>query len=527
MENENFNNDKWPKTITVDKRIVGILSVSTYKNFPRALKEIITNSYDADALEVYINIDIEKETIIIEDSGKGMDSQEFGLYLRIAGKDRKKNKNSTDLGRPIIGKFGVGFLSVFPFFKNYEIESSKAGSDNILKAQIPLARYFDMSTGSLDVGSIKIDGREVRDSSIRGKSFTKITLRGFNDLTKSFFKPNVERKKNEVETFPGIEKLKWILSDDLPILFEDEKFNKIFNYPLNPKFDVFINGEKLYRGVYGTEILDTHEGDFETIGDIKFKYFISTPRKSVTPIEGQYIKIRNLNVGVGDKRDDFSERRGGTRSRLHWLTGEIHILEGMNELIKVSREDFNYSQDYENLKDEFNKKLQHFSTRLEKESELKREIKQTGKEFRVKNVSLLDPNNLRKKIQKFEDEGFSVVKNENASIKRDNVIISEEKKEIIIGKELSSFEKHIIIEDKRYLVKSGSWNYESDLYPACKIENNAIIINAKYPLFKGLKFTDVFVKIHLLLLMNFKNKIIDESIYKKLTTDILIYYSDY
>tara|TARA_R110002096_G_scaffold265299_1_gene458755 strand:+ start:2595 stop:4178 length:1584 start_codon:yes stop_codon:yes gene_type:complete len=527
MENDNFNNDKWPKTITVDKRIVGILSVSTYKNFPRALKEIITNSYDADALDVFININIEKETIIIEDSGRGMDSQEFGLYLRIAGKDRKKNKNVTVLGRPIIGQFGVGFLSVFPFFKNYEIESSKAGSEKVLKAQIPLARYFDMTTGSLDVGSIKINGGQITDLSTKGKSFTKITLTGFNQLTKSFFKKSISRKKNEVETYPGIERLKWILSDDLPLLYMDEKFNNIFNYSKNPKFDVYVNDEKLYRGVYGNEILDTHKGEYDEIGNIKFKYFISTPRKSVTPLEGQYIKIRNLNVGIGDERTDFSERRGGSRSRLHWLTGEIHILDGMNDLIKVSRDDFNYSQDYEKLKDEFNKRLQHFSTRLENESDLKREIAQTGKEFRVKNVSLLDPDNLKKKIEKFENEGFKIRMNTDLSSSRDNVVINEENKEIIIDEDLSSFEKHIIIEDSRYLVTSDSWDYKNDLYPACKIQNNAISINAKYPLFKGLKYTDVFVKMHLLLLMNFKDDIISEKSYKKLTEDILLYYSDY
>jgi len=525
---EKLNLDKWPKTITVDKRIVGILSVSTYKNFPRALKEIITNSYDADATNIFINIDIDEETITIEDNGKGMNSEDFGFYLRIAGKDRKKNKSETDLGRKIIGQFGVGFLSVFPFFKNYSIESSKAGSEKVLHAEIPLSNYFDISTGSLeDVGSIRISGGEINDVSKKAKSFTKIKLKGFNDLTKSFFKASLEKKSNEVETFPGIDKLKWILSDDLPLPFKNEKFNKIFDYPKNPRFDVHVNGEKLYRGVYGDEILETHINEFSQIGNIKFKYFISTPRKAISPREARYLKIRNINVGVGDDREDFSKRRGGSRSRLHWLTGEVHIIEGMNDLIRVSRDDFNYSQDFEDLKDFFNSKLQHYSTILERESALKREISQTGKDFRIQNVNLLNPDNIKKKIKKLEEDGFEVVNRSTNDSFKTGVTINKEKKEISINENLSSFEKHIIIENKRYRVKSDSWNYDNELYPACKIINNSIIINAEYPLFKGLKYTDIFVKMHLLILMNFKDSSITESIYRKLTKDILKYYSDY
>ena len=109
----------WPKNITVDKRIVKILSESTYENFPRALKELVTNSYDADAQNVLISVNLKDETITIEDDGKGMDESDFTFYLRIAGKKREKESNLTPMGRHIIGQFGVGFLSIFPFFKSY------------------------------------------------------------------------------------------------------------------------------------------------------------------------------------------------------------------------------------------------------------------------------------------------------------------------------------------------------------------------------------------------------------------------
>lgn len=82
--------NKWPKSISVDKRIVRILSESTYENFPRALKELITNSYDADARTVKVTIDVKNETLIVEDDGKGMNEHDFSFYIRIAGKKEKR-----------------------------------------------------------------------------------------------------------------------------------------------------------------------------------------------------------------------------------------------------------------------------------------------------------------------------------------------------------------------------------------------------------------------------------------------------
>lgn len=517
----------WPKRITVDKRIVSVLSQSTYDNFPRALKELITNSYDADAKLVNISINLEKETIIIEDTGSGMNASDFEFYLRIAGKTRKKENNKSPFGREILGQFGIGFLAVFPFFKNYSIETTKSGSSDVLKATIPLSKYFTDQKRLIDVGSIVIEGGTTINIQQASKSFTKITLTGFNDLTRSFFYPKVKAGKsnkvdrNLVESYEGIDKLKWILSDDLPLKFEEERFNKIFSLENESKFDVFVNGDQLKRKVYGNEILETHSGEFKQIGNIKVKYVITTPRRSVKPYEGRFLKIRNLNVGVGDQREHFGIARGATRSRIQWLTGEVHIIEGMNDLIKISRDGFNYSNDFENLKVFFNTKLNYFSNQLEEEAELMRDIKQTEKEFRVSNIKLLNPGTINEKLKKFKKAGYEVKSDSNG---KDTPSISDQNKKIIIP---TNFEKHIIINKKRYRVTVEKWDYKDSKFPACKLEKSTIILNSNYPLFRGKKFTDVFVKLHVLLLINYENKVLSSSVFKTLLDDILIYYSDY
>ncbi len=524
---EQQQNNKWPKSISVDKRIVKILSESTYENFPRALKELITNSYDADARNVTIDIDLKAGTLTVEDDGKGMNEVDFSFYIRIAGKKREKEENTTPLGRKIIGQFGVGFLSIFPFFKSYYIESKKAGSSTLLYATIPLYKYFSDENKTVDIDDILINGGKKEVPSKASKSYTKIVLTGFNDLTKSFFfsKKSDKEKKQSIRSQSGLEQLKWSLSEDLPLVFRKEKFNQIFEYDGSIPFNVSVNNIPLFRNDYGDEILETHKGEGHTIGKIKCKYFIATPKKPINPVQGRYYKIRNLNVGVGD-RDDFGIEHGeGSHER--WIYGEIHIIDGLNNLIKVSRDGFNFSGDFEDLKTFFHQKLRHYSTKLEKAARFQKEVKQTGKEFRVGDVRLLQPENLSKKLENFKSEGYQIRKVEPSEKRGKPIRIDEEKREIHIERSIAEFEKHIILNKKKFRVVSDKWDYEEDFYPAIKMKGNSIILNQSYPLFSSVKYTDIFVKMHLLLTFNYENGKIDKKTFSLLSGEILDYYADY
>src|SRR5690606_2165000 len=118
----------WRKRISVDKRIVRLLSTSTYEDFPGAFKEMVSNAYDADATEVRISINLKKDFILVSDNGNGMTPDEFDFLLRIAGQERGKQL-SFDFGRRRIGQFGIGFMSIFPFGKKVSVISTGRKSD--------------------------------------------------------------------------------------------------------------------------------------------------------------------------------------------------------------------------------------------------------------------------------------------------------------------------------------------------------------------------------------------------------------
>lgn len=514
----------WPKQITVDKRIVKILSESTYENFPNALKEVIVNSYDARATAVHITVDLTQEQIIIFDNGTGMSESDFDFFIRIAGKTRQREE-MTSSKRKIVGQFGVGFVSIFPFFENYDIETKKSGRPEILKANIPCYRYFDdikRETKISDISSINITGKIIVGQSPIEAHYTKTILTGFTRLTNNFFHPSLDQtpRKNSIHLYEGLRKLIWKLEEDLPIQYKEEKYNLLFKEVFSsPNFEVFLNDQQLFRKVFGTQILETHQGSFKQFGRIKVKYFIATAGSVVKPNEAKHIKIRNLNVGVGDRTAfGLGEEVGGFRSKINWLTGEVHIIEGMNDLIKVSRDGFNFSPDYERLKDYFISRLSFHSTRLEREKELSNFLIQEGENTKVKNIKLLEPDTLRNKVTELRKKNIN---NEDSNVLKDN--FNKQLDEINI----STFRKTIVLNKKKYNLVSKKWDYKKDLFPACKIEDNTIILNKDYPLFKKKSQTDFFVKLHYLLLVNYKDGVVNKNSYEKLTKDIIKLFQDY
>jgi hypothetical protein len=77
------------------------------------LGEAISNSWDADANNVYITIDRDSKILIVRDDGDGMDENDFqNKFLKIGYSKRKDNKTHTILNRPFIGRKGIGKLAL-------------------------------------------------------------------------------------------------------------------------------------------------------------------------------------------------------------------------------------------------------------------------------------------------------------------------------------------------------------------------------------------------------------------------------
>ncbi len=520
----------WPKHITVDKRIVQILSGSTYENFPKAVRELVTNSYDADATEVKITFDEVKQSMIVSDNGTGMSERDFDLYFRIAGRRREKTPR-TKSGRQIVGQFGVGFLAVFPFCREFRIESKMKGAEEVVYARIPTAQYFTADNRLLDVSDIVIEGGMIESSvTDKEKSYTIVELKGFTRLTEAFFseKYGSRKRKSSIAKYDGFSRLIWQLEEDLPLQYEDKSIEKIMQSTQGAPLRVFANGKELHRRTYGKSVLDKNKGHHEEFGKIKFRYIILTDYQAIQPVEARFLKIRNLNVGVGD-RTTFGVGATGPRSRLHHLSGEIHVLEGLNDLLAVNRDQFNYSPDYEDMKEYFASKLRWLSGQLEGLHDLDSLSPKSEGAARVGDVNLLDPVKMHKMVERLEKSGFKVkTTSAKETATSASITVDRKSKTITVPAASETLYGKVEVLGATYSLKLDTWDWHTEpLFPACRIEDQTIVINRAYPLFKQRKYTDIFVKLHMLLIKEYEKGTLARKAYQALVENLLAYFDDY
>lgn len=93
--------------------VLNHLGRNLYRNFVTVLGEAISNSWDADARNVWIDIDRENSSFSIKDDGIGMSSEDFqNKFLKIGYSKRKDGSRHSRRRRPFIGAKGIGKLAL-------------------------------------------------------------------------------------------------------------------------------------------------------------------------------------------------------------------------------------------------------------------------------------------------------------------------------------------------------------------------------------------------------------------------------
>src|SRR5207237_9173066 len=110
----------------IDSSILRELS-GVYKPFVKALKELVSNAFDADADHVHITIADDFASITVTDDGEGLTPFEFrNDFTRIGGGSRRWLGERTYKGRLRIGSKGIGFLALARYCSCLEVESTGA-----------------------------------------------------------------------------------------------------------------------------------------------------------------------------------------------------------------------------------------------------------------------------------------------------------------------------------------------------------------------------------------------------------------
>jgi hypothetical protein len=490
--------EQFTSQIKVDKRIVSLLSKFTYeRSLPYAIREVISNSYDADATIARVDIDQKKDRIVIYDNGSGMTTEEFRFYLRIAGQKRGKTE-TPKFGRKRIGQFGVGFLAILPFCETLRIRSTTENSEEIFTAEIPAAKYFKQSDKDIEVGEVEVPGEIEKSGRLKTEHFTEISLIQLSTLAKRYLnrKPQTSDKK-WVASWPAVERLKWEMQEDLPLAFaEKSKLKDILAYPEPIGMEVYLQRERLYRNDSEGDVLEKGE---ETVDGVTFRYAIISPWKGVRPFDLRGLKMRLNNIGIG-RRETFDIDISRQYSRLHWLSGELQILRGLDGAITLSRDAFLAVPEYEAMREKIASILRKAAFYVESIDVADREMTKQlrgGRQVAVAAKRSIVERNLKT----LSDRGFTVKRvakegsNATAPVK-----IDRSKKEVTIYEEHPSFEDAISIGGKKYeitYIRTKGQPITSE--NACRIDANGNIeVNTEYPLFRSKRYGDIFKKVYII-----------------------------
>ncbi|WP_035613562.1 ATP-binding protein [Haloferula sp. BvORR071] len=144
--------------LRTDDRVLARITDGIYRQPSSALRELISNAYDADASRVIIQTDAPRfSQISIRDDGNGMDVATLArLIHHIGGSSKRrwegagnttntKDPTRSPAGRRLIGKIGIGLFSVAQLTRHFQIVTKVAGSNFRLVAEVILRTYEEDS----------------------------------------------------------------------------------------------------------------------------------------------------------------------------------------------------------------------------------------------------------------------------------------------------------------------------------------------------------------------------------------------
>ena len=114
--------------MTVSLNVLRHLGLGLYSNVPAVLSEVVANSWDADAEHVRISIDPAEGRVVIEDDGHGMTVDDANQKYLYVGYERRKSEPRTPrFDRPVMGRKGIGKLSLFSIARTVQVYSVAGG----------------------------------------------------------------------------------------------------------------------------------------------------------------------------------------------------------------------------------------------------------------------------------------------------------------------------------------------------------------------------------------------------------------
>ena len=119
--------------LDIDLNVLNHLGLNLYSNVPAVLAELIANAWDADAARVDVSVKGQSDgkQIVIKDDGCGMDDADMREKFLTVGYQRRikgGGDQTVGKGRPVMGRKGIGKLSVLSIARKVQVFTKKKGT---------------------------------------------------------------------------------------------------------------------------------------------------------------------------------------------------------------------------------------------------------------------------------------------------------------------------------------------------------------------------------------------------------------
>lgn len=360
--------------------LVKIISEGTYTSFPQALKEFISNAYDADALRVDITIDDDSTSIVIRDDGIGMTLSDFLNYFasiaRPGPSGARTARGRTRLGRLKIGRFGIGSLAVVGTADKFSVRSVKRLSGEGFEASIDLAELREHFYKGEDLSKRWRFHCERWTGESDRTHFTEIRIDGLRDDVRALLNHPGEKSTGEffesTKQLSGIDELAWQLGIICPAAYSqaypipevslDRKKDSVIvergRQLLKDNFSLFLNGDPVRRPIFApcyhpdklkdrgkAELLQKRGLGFDVRcfrapkgAPIYYEGYVVVQAAQLFPVEMRGLLIRLRGVAIGWHRAG-NLGSGALSTMLPNFTGELWV-QGLEDALQFDRESF-------------------------------------------------------------------------------------------------------------------------------------------------------------------------------------------
>ncbi len=395
---------KW-QNVEVSSKILGHISTGIYRSPGGAIKELVSNAFDADATRVAITTNRPSFDIITcRDNGSGMTQEKFKkIMTQEIGNSAKRGKldgadnDMTNLGRPIIGRLGIGMLGIAQICHEFKVISHHKETKTAFSAMVHLVDSLHekvdnmssnhASTKPIDVGKFMVEeikyepdkaGTYVIASGMRSAFIRKFReTSGKNPPLPSKFSAFLGRihYARSVKALGDYWQMVWELAVACPIPYTDTgpfDWNKIEAEPELKKwltnlqeslrtyqFEVVIDGLSLRKPNQYPLASSQPSKEDQTTGKLFFidentevyeqpcklsGYIYLQNSRAVEPMELRGLLVRIRNIAIGTYDPTLLAFPQIPAPRFNWLSGEIYVEGGLEFALNIDRDSFNEIQ---------------------------------------------------------------------------------------------------------------------------------------------------------------------------------------